>query len=112
MFLKGEGPVFSSGHDLKELQASKNPKEIFDLCSALMLQVRNFPAPTVAVVNGIAAAAGFQLTMACDMVLATKKSTFSCPGIKWGLFCSTPAVELIRSISSQKKANEMLMLGE
>ena len=76
-----------------------------------MLQVKKFSAPTVCVVNGIAAAAGFQLSMACDMTLATQKSTFSCPGIKWGLFCSTPAVELVRSISSQKKANEMLIFG-
>jgi enoyl-CoA hydratase/carnithine racemase len=57
-----------------------------------MLKVHNMPIPIVCVVNGIAAAAGFQLAMACDILVATEKSTFSCPGVKWGLFCSTPAV--------------------
>lgn len=69
-----------------------------------MLKIRNLSIPTLCVVNGIAAAAGFQLALACDLVVATQKSFFSTPGVKWGLFCSTPAVELIRSISSEKKA--------
>lgn len=70
-----------------------------------MKQIRLFPSPVICVVNGIAAAAGFQMAMACDLIVASKKSSFSCPGVKWGLFCSTPGVELVRSISSQKKAN-------
>jgi enoyl-CoA hydratase/carnithine racemase len=57
-----------------------------------MLRLRSISIPTICVVNGIVAAAGFQLSMACDLLLATKHSSFSCPGIKWGLFCSTPGV--------------------
>jgi enoyl-CoA hydratase/carnithine racemase len=57
-----------------------------------MLRLRSLSIPTLCVVNGIAAAAGFQLSMACDMLIATQQSSFSCPGIKWGLFCSTPGV--------------------
>jgi enoyl-CoA hydratase/carnithine racemase len=57
-----------------------------------MLRIKNMNIPTICAVNGLAAAAGFQLAMACDMILATEKSSFSCPGVKWGLFCSTPAV--------------------
>lgn len=70
-----------------------------------MLRLRSLSIPTLCAVNGIAAAAGFQLSMACDLILATQHSSFSCPGIKWGLFCSTPGVELTRSINSEKKAN-------
>ena len=77
-----------------------------------MLKIRNFPVPTLCVVNGVVAAAGFQMALACDMILASEKSSFSTPGVKWGVFCSTPAVELIRSISSEKKAVEMLLFGE
>lgn len=73
-----------------------------------MKQIRLFPSPVICVVNGIAAAAGFQMTMACDMIIASEKSIFSCPGVTKGLFCSTPGVELVRSISSQKKAHEFL----
>lgn len=65
-----------------------------------MLKIRNFPVPTLCVINGIAAAAGFQMALACDLVIASEKSSFSTPGVKWGLFCSTPAVELIRAINS------------
>jgi enoyl-CoA hydratase/carnithine racemase len=57
-----------------------------------MLKLKSMPVPIICAINGIAAAAGFQLAMACDILLATKKSSFSTPGIKWGLFCSTPGV--------------------
>ena len=67
---------------------------------------------TLCTVNGVAAAAGLQMALTCDLLLATEKSTFSCPGVKWGLFCSTPGVQLVRTITSQKKANEMLLFGE
>jgi enoyl-CoA hydratase/carnithine racemase len=77
-----------------------------------MLQLHNFSVPVICGVRGVAAAAGFQLAMACDMIIATEKSMFSCPGIKLGLFCSTPGVELIRSINSEKKAKEILCFGE
>lgn len=45
-------------------------------------------------------------------MVATENSSFSTPGVKWGLFCSTPGVALIRSITSEKKAREMLLFGE
>ena len=57
-----------------------------------MIKLHNFPIPTLCVTNGIAAAAGFQMALACDLMIATEKSSFSTPGVKWGLFCSTPAV--------------------
>lgn len=104
--------MFSAGHDLKELAKHPNPQEVFDEFTKLMLQLRRFPIPTLCAVNGIAAAAGFQLAMGCDILVSSEKSSFSCPGIKLGVFCSTPGVELVRAISSPKKANEMLLFGE
>lgn len=77
-----------------------------------MMQIRQLPIPSLCVINGVAAAAGFQLALTCDLLIASEKSTFSTPGVKWGLFCSTPGVQLVRSINSEKKANEMLLFGE
>jgi enoyl-CoA hydratase/carnithine racemase len=74
--------------------------------------LKRLPIITLCAVNGVAAAAGFQMALTCDLIVATEKSTFSTPGVKWGLFCSTPGVQLVRSINSEKKANEMLLFGE
>lgn len=71
----------------------------------------SIPVPVIGVVNGLAAAAGLQLIASCDLVLASEKSTFSCPGVKWGVFCTTPGIALIRSMTSPKKALEMLFTG-
>lgn len=71
VILEGEGPVFSSGHDLAQLSKLDNPQILFDECAKLMKQIRLFPSPVICVVNGIAAAAGFQMTMACDMIIAS-----------------------------------------
>lgn len=56
-------------------------------------------------------AAGLQIMSACDMVIASNRSKFSCSGIFVGLFCSTPAVPLVRSMKSPKKLFEMLATG-
>ena len=80
---------------------------IGDICQEL----RRLPIPVVAVIDGLAAAAGLQLVASTDLVIATSKSYFSTPGVKWGIFCTTPGVALIRSFSSEKKAMEMLLLG-
>lgn len=111
MILKGQGPVFSAGHDLKELKASSEPAKIFEECAQTLLFLKRLPIVTLCAIDGVAAAGGFQLALTCDMIIASEKSTFSTPGVKWGLFCSTPGVQLIRSVSSEKKAREMLLFG-
>lgn len=76
------------------------------------MQIKDLSIPSLCVVNGVVAAGGFQLALSCDLIIASEKSTFSTPGVKWGLFCSTPGVQLVRSINSEKKGNEMLLFGE
>jgi enoyl-CoA hydratase/carnithine racemase len=66
----------------------------------MLSELKQICIPSICVVNGVVAAAGFQLAMTCDLILASDKSTFSTPGVKWGLFCSTPGVQLVRSINS------------
>lgn len=111
--IAGEGPVFSAGHDLKEM-IDPPPgfvEELFDVCSEMMLAIHRIPQPVVARVQGPAYAAGCQLVAACDLAIAVDTATFATPGVKIGLFCSTPMVPLSRAVG-RKRALEMLLTGE
>jgi enoyl-CoA hydratase/carnithine racemase len=112
--LKADGPVFSSGHDLKEINQAnrKEHDEIFSLCTEVMNLVQDLPQPVIAQINGLATAAGAQLVATCDLALATKHSTFATPGVKIGLFCTTPGVAIVRKVTPQRKALEMLLTGD
>ncbi|XP_004468919.1 enoyl-CoA hydratase domain-containing protein 3, mitochondrial [Dasypus novemcinctus] len=112
--ISAEGPVFSSGHDLKELteeQGHAYHTEVFQTCSEVMMLIQNHPVPVVAMVNGLATAAGCQLVASCDIAVASDKAAFATPGVNVGLFCSTPAVALGRTVP-RKIALEMLFTGE
>jgi enoyl-CoA hydratase/carnithine racemase len=110
--LAANGPVFSAGHDLREMRglAESEYRQLFADCSRVMLQLRRLPQPVIARVHGLATAAGCQLVAACDLVVAADTAQFATPGVKIGLFCTTPMVPLVRAIPP-KPALEMLMLG-
>jgi len=61
-------------------------------------------------VDGVATAAGCQLVASCDLAYASIGSKFSTPGVNIGLFCSTPAVALCRTVH-RKAALDMLLTG-
>ena len=111
--LAGAGPAFSAGHDLGEmLDRDINAyREIFDVCSQLMSTLQAIPQPVIARVHGIATAAGCQLVASCDLAVAADSARFATPGVKIGLFCTTPMVALSRAIG-RKRAMEMLLTGE
>ncbi|MDA1189199.1 MAG: enoyl-CoA hydratase [Chloroflexi bacterium] len=111
--IRAEGSVFSSGHDLKELRDSTETEAaaIFALCSSMMEAIRLLPQPVIAQVQGLATAAGCQLAATCDLVVASENAAFATPGVKTGLFCTTPGVALARAVPL-KKAMEMLLTGE
>ncbi|XP_001515815.2 enoyl-CoA hydratase domain-containing protein 3, mitochondrial isoform X1 [Ornithorhynchus anatinus] len=114
IIISAEGPVFSSGHDLKEFTDEQGPDyhmEVFQTCSEIMKIIQNHPVPVIAKVNGLATAAGCQLVASCDIAVASEKSRFATPGVNVGLFCSTPAVALGRAVP-RKVALEMLFTGE
>jgi enoyl-CoA hydratase/carnithine racemase len=110
--LRAAGPVFSSGHDLRELTGASpdDAKSLFALCTEVMLAIRRLPQPVIAQVQGLATAAGCQLVASCDLVVAAAEASFATPGVKIGLFCTTPGVALSRAVSP-KKALEMLLTG-
>jgi enoyl-CoA hydratase/carnithine racemase len=86
-------------------------RTIFDACVALMERIAAIPQPVIAEVAGVATAAGCQLVAACDLAVASTSATFATPGVRIGLFCSTPMVALTRAIG-RKRALEMLLTGE
>jgi enoyl-CoA hydratase/carnithine racemase len=111
--LAAAGPVFCSGHDLSEMQGCSEAayRGLFALCSRVMLGFRRLPQPVIARVQGTATAAGCQLVAACDLAVAAEGATFATPGVKIGLFCTTPMVPLVRAIPA-KPALEMLLTGK
>src|SRR2546423_1471116 len=111
--LAAKGKVFCAGHDLSEMIGcpEENYRQLFTLCSRVMLQFRKLPQPVIARVQGMATAAGCQLVAACDLAVASEEATFATPGVKIGLFCTTPMVPLVRAIQP-KAALEMLLTGE
>ncbi|XP_073694221.1 enoyl-CoA hydratase domain-containing protein 3, mitochondrial [Garra rufa] len=113
IIISARGPVFSAGHDLKELTAAQGQdyhSKVFQTCSEVMTLIQDIPVPVIAMVNGIATAAGCQLVASCDIAVASDKSTFATPGVNVGLFCSTPGVAIGRAVP-RKVAMEMLFTG-
>ncbi|XP_068611548.1 enoyl-CoA hydratase domain-containing protein 3, mitochondrial [Brachionichthys hirsutus] len=113
IIISAKGPVFSSGHDLKELTSTRgrdHHTKVFLTCAEVMTLIQDIPVPVIAMVNGVATAAGCQLVASCDVAVASDKSTFATPGVNVGLFCSTPAVAIGRAVP-RKVAMEMLFTG-
>src|SRR5919201_1201325 len=111
--IDGAGPAFSAGHDLSEMVGRDVAfyERLFDVCTVLMETIHGVPQPVIAKVHGVATAAGCQLVAACDLAVATDDARFATPGVKIGLFCSTPMVPLSRAIG-RKRALEMLVTGD
>ncbi len=112
VILQAAGKVFSSGHDLSEMtgRGIEEYRGIFDKCTELMTKIQSIPQPVIAQVQGMATAAGCQLVATCDLAVASSEATFATPGVRIGLFCSTPMVALTRAIG-RKRAMEMLLTG-
>ncbi len=110
--LEAAGPAFSAGHDLSEMIGRDVAffQRLFDVCTELMETIHQLPQPVVAKVHGMATAAGCQLVAACDLAVAADSARFATPGVKIGLFCSTPMVPLSRAIG-RKRALDMLLTG-
>ena len=113
VILAAAGKVFCSGHDLGQMAGRdlNEYRRIFDVCTELMHTLQSIPQPVIAEVQGIATAAGCQLVATCDLAIAAEEAAFATPGVKIGLFCTTPMVALTRAIG-RKRALQMLLTGE
>jgi enoyl-CoA hydratase/carnithine racemase len=112
--LAANGRGFCAGHDLKEMRSHVGDqawqRRLFDCCSRIMIALTELPQPVIARVHGVATAAGCQLVSMCDLAVAADTATFALPGVNIGVFCSTPAVGVVRNIG-RKRAMEMLLTG-
>lgn len=113
VILTASGSVFSSGHDLAELvdRSPRDYQQIFDQCVEMMSTIQHIPQPVIAMVRGVATAAGCQLVATCDLAFADDSASFGTPGVRIGLFCSTPMVAVSRAIG-RKRALQLLLTGE
>ncbi|MDP2495351.1 enoyl-CoA hydratase-related protein [Shimia thalassica] len=114
----GPGSIFCAGHDLKEISRHRQDPDqgrayltqLIDQCSVVMTRLTKGAKPTLAMVEGIATAAGLQIVAACDLAFVSTQARFCLPGVHNGGFCSTPAVAVGR-VLSRKHALEMAMSG-
>jgi enoyl-CoA hydratase/carnithine racemase len=113
VILRANGPAFSAGHDIGEMSGKDGAfyRELFEQCTVLMETIQSIPQPVIAQVHATATAAGCQLVASCDLAVAATEAKFATPGVKIGLFCSTPMVALSRAVGS-RRAMEMLLTGE
>lgn len=111
--IRAVGSVFSAGHDLGEMidRTQEDEQHVFDVCTELMQAIQEIPQPVIAQVAGPAVAAGCQLVATCDLAIASTSAVFGTPGVKIGLFCSTPGVAVVRAIG-RKRAMRMLLTGD
>lgn len=117
--IEGPGHIYCAGHDLKEIARHRTDPDhgrayltaLFQDCAQMMMAVTLCPKPTVAVVDGIATAAGLQLVAACDLAFASERATVCLPGVANGGFCTTPAVAVSRAVG-RKHLMELLLSGE
>jgi enoyl-CoA hydratase/carnithine racemase len=113
VILAAAGKVFCSGHDLSEMvgRSVNDYRRLFDVCTDLVTKVQSIPQPVIAEVQGVATAAGCQLVASCDLAVASEEAAFATPGVRIGLFCTTPMIALSRAVG-RKRAMEMLLTGQ
>lgn len=113
LVLRSEGPVFSSGHDLKQLASLTHAevKRTFALCAEVMSLIRHSPAPVVCPIQGLATAAGLQLALSTDYPIAMDTTKFQLPGATIGLPCTSPSTAVSRR-ASPAQTYRMLLTAE
>lgn len=119
VILTGAGPAFSSGVDLKEWSETAEAeeslelwKETLDEFHELLDTMLRFPKPIIAAVDGAAMGGGLALVLACDLVVASQRSTFSLPSPKIGLVSGIAAPLLHFRLGGSTAARIMLGVDE
>jgi 2-(1,2-epoxy-1,2-dihydrophenyl)acetyl-CoA isomerase len=113
--ITGNGKAFSAGGDLNYLQGLKDPAEFRSFIAEvgqLAATIINMKKPFVAMVNGVAAGAGFNLALACDLIVCAKSARFAQSFVKVGLIPDFAGAFLLPRIIGLPKAKELAFTAD
>jgi enoyl-CoA hydratase len=110
--ITGNGPTFSAGADLKLIAAGKGAEMATAKGNFAGLVRRSYPKPIIAAVNGPAFAGGFEIVLACDLVVAAEEAQFGIPEVKRGLFAAAGALIRLPKRVPLALATELAITGD
>jgi 2-(1,2-epoxy-1,2-dihydrophenyl)acetyl-CoA isomerase len=115
VYLSGSGKAFCAGQDLEEAISSDGPaltKIVSEHYNPIIVRIRNLRKPVIAAVNGVAAGAGANISLACDIVIAKKSASFIQAFSKIGLIPDSGGTFFLPRILGFQKASALMMLGD
>ena len=115
VYLTGAGKGFCAGQDLAEVVDPNGPgmqKILSEHYNPIIARLRNIPKPVIAVVNGVAAGAGANIALACDIVIATQSASFIQAFSKIGLIPDSGGTYTLPRLIGWQKASALMMLGD
>jgi 2-(1,2-epoxy-1,2-dihydrophenyl)acetyl-CoA isomerase len=115
VLITGAGKAFSAGQDLAEVTDPNGPgmeKILSEHFNPIILKIRQLQKPVIAAVNGVAAGAGANLALCCDIVIATQSASFIQAFSKIGLIPDSGGTYFLPRLVGWQKASALMMLGE
>ena len=115
IYLTGAGKAFSAGQDLQEVVAEDGPRMTTILTehyNPIIVRIREIEKPVVAAVNGVAAGAGANIALACDVVVAAESASFIQAFSKIGLIPDSGGTFFLPRLVGFQKASALMMLGD
>ena len=115
VFITGEGKGFSAGQDLAEVTAENGPSIhsiLLELFNPIVTRIREIEKPVIAAVNGVAAGAGANIALCCDIVVASQSASFIQAFSKIGLIPDSGGTHTLPRLIGWQKASALMMLGE
>jgi 2-(1,2-epoxy-1,2-dihydrophenyl)acetyl-CoA isomerase len=115
VYITGEGKGFSAGQDLEEVAGPNAPgmnKMLSEYYNPVITRIRNLPKPVVAAVNGVAAGAGANIALCCDVVVAAQSASFIQAFSKIGLIPDSGGTFTLPRLIGWQKASAIMMLGD
>jgi 2-(1,2-epoxy-1,2-dihydrophenyl)acetyl-CoA isomerase len=115
IYITGSGKGFCAGQDLAEVVDPNGPgmaKILGEHYNPIITRIRNIPKPIVAAVNGVAAGAGANIALACDIVIATQSASFIQAFSKIGLIPDSGGSYHLPRLIGLQKASALMMLGD
>ncbi|HVZ98009.1 MAG TPA: enoyl-CoA hydratase-related protein [Chitinophagaceae bacterium] len=115
VYITGAGKAFCAGQDLGEVADPNGPgmkKILSEHYNPLISKIRNLNKPVMAAVNGVAAGAGANFALSCDIVVATESASFIQAFSKIGLIPDTGGTFFLPRLTGFQKASALMMLGD